>query len=206
MKKLFIIIAFFVGILLVIQVRSFKKITSLVERNKPQNIFAELRFFQVANEQLKSRLAEDKATLDQIKQKLSSSDVIENEINTLKLLSGEIPVSGEGIEIVFNTNLKAFWVSDLIAQLVGAEAEAVAINDIRLIDRTAGFRNVADGFVMRREFLRAPLKITAIGPRQALKQAVSQAGGIIERIEDAQPSLKIALSLKDKIVMPALAY
>lgn len=204
MRKALIIIAIVTGILFSLQIRSFKEVESLIQRSGSVGILSELRTLQLANAQLKSVLAEKEKNLEDMQKKVSSGAIIENEINRLRLLSGETDVSGEGIEITFSADVKAFWISDLIARLVSAGAEAIAINDIRLTERTAGFRNIGGGLLMRRNFILPPIKITAIGHKQTLKQAVNQNGGILDNIKNSVSKLKISLTEYDKIVIPAL--
>ncbi|MEK9132564.1 MAG: DUF881 domain-containing protein [Patescibacteria group bacterium] len=208
MKKALIITALIVGIFLSIQMRSFKQVEILVARSGPANLIKELRVLQVANQQLRDHIAEKEKSLEDIKSKISSQ-TIEDEIKNLRALSGTEEVSGEGIEIVFPQWLKAFWLSDLIAQLVSAGAEAVAINDIRFTENTAGLRDIGNdpasaGLLMRSQFLRPPFKITVIGPKVELKQAISQSGGILDRIGSSYGKAKIIVTGKDTITIPAL--
>lgn len=204
MKKALIIIAVVTGILLILQIRSFKEVEFLIQRSGSVGILSELRTLQLANAQLKSVLIEKEKGLEDMQKKVSASSILENEINRLRSLSGEVAVSGTGIEIIFSADIRAFWISDLTAQLVSAGAEAIAINDIRLIDKTAGFRNVGGGLLMRRNFILPPIKITAIGDKQTLAQAVNQNGGILTNIKNSVSKLKVSLTEHDKIVIPAL--
>lgn len=204
MKKALIIIAIVTGILFSLQIRSFKEVESLIQRSGSVGVLSELRTLQLATVQLKSVLAEKEKKLEDMQKKISSGAIIENEISKLRLLSGETAVSGEGIEIIFNADVKAFWISDLIARLVSAGAEAIAINDVRLTERTSGFRNVGGGLLMRRNFILPPIKITAIGNKQTLKQAISQNGGILDNIKNSVSKLKTSVIEHDKIIIPAL--
>ena len=204
MKKALTIIAIITGILLILQIRSFKEVEFLIQRSGSVGILSELRTLQLANVQLKSILIEKEKGLEDMQKKVSASSILENEINRLRSLSGEVVVSGPGIEIIFSTDIQAFWISDIIAQLVSAGAEAIAINDIRLTDKTAGFRNVGGGLLMRRNFILPPIKITAIGNKQTLAQAINQNGGILTNIKNSVSKLKVSLTEYDKIVIPAL--
>lgn len=200
MKKVFLITAVVIGILLSIQVRSFEKVERILERSKPGSILAELRTFQIANEQLRLRLAGEEKSLNDIHSKITT-ETLEEEINKLRLLAGEDTVSGEGVELIFNKIIQEFWITDLIAQLVGLGAEAIAINDIRLTSGTAGLRTIGDGLLMRSYFWRAPIRISVIGPQKELKQILGQSGGIIDRIQNANPGLTIILNQRDNILI-----
>jgi len=202
-KKALVLTALIVGILLAVQVRSFKQIGALSMRSEPGDVLTELRVFQIANEQLRSHVDEDKKSLAEISGTLFSS-AIDDEIKQLRMLGGEESVTGQGLEVTINGPVEAYWISDLIAQLVSAGAEAVAVNDIRLTPRTAGFRSIGAGLVMRRDFLNPPLRISVIGSKHALKEAVAQNGGIVDRIHGAYPHTNITVTPRDKIIIPGL--
>lgn len=203
MKKAFIGTALLIGVFLALQVRSFQKVEFLVQRSGPESVFEELRIFQIANQQLKSQLEESDRLLQDIQSKIAGQTV-EEELVRLQALSGLEPVFGEGIEIVMNASLPAYRLSDLIAQLVAAGAEAVAVNDIRLTPATAGLRDVAGGLLMGRHFFKPPYRIDIIGPRQDLRLSVGQNGGLLDRIQSATPGLTITLAEKQTVAIPKL--
>lgn len=203
MRRIFIITALVVGILLALQVRSFQKVEFLVQRSGSESVFEELRVFQIANQQLRAQGEEGEKLLEEFQSKITSQ-AVEEELRKLRSLSGEEAVFGEGLEVLFNLTPPAYRISDLIAQLVGAGAEALAMNDIRLTPQTAGLRDVGGGILMRRSFLKPPFRISVIGPKRELKQAIAQNGGLIDRMQSAQPGLTITLSEREKIVIPSL--
>lgn len=203
MKKFVVIAALIIGVLLAFQIKSYRKVESLIQRSSNGGVLAELRTFQLANEQLKIRLKEEQNALADINSKLAK-ETVDDEIDQLKKLSGEQNVYGEGVEVTITSPVPEFWISDLVAQLVNAGAEAVAVNDIRLTLRTAGFRSVGNGLVMGKDFFLPPFKISVIGPQKDLKLSLTQAGGIIDKVESAYPGLKVLISTKDKVMIPAL--
>ncbi|MBI2638541.1 DUF881 domain-containing protein [Candidatus Peregrinibacteria bacterium] len=203
MKKVFIITAVIVGIFLALQVRSFQKVEFLLQRSGPESVFEELRVFQIANQQLRTQLEESEKNFEDIQSKITSQ-AVEAELLRLQLIAGEHEVSGQGIEIIFNISVPAYRIADLITQLVTAGAEAIAINDIRLTPQTAGLRDVGGGLLMRRHFLRAPFRISVIGPKQELKLSISQSGGFLDRLQNSYSGLRITLSEREKIVISKL--
>lgn len=208
MKKAFIITIIVVGILLGLQVRSFKNVEMLIQRSGPEDFLNTLRTFQLANQQLSQQIKKGEENLADIKSKVISQTV-QKEIEKLKLLAGETEVYGEGIIITIKAPIKSFWILDLIAQLVSAGAEAVAINDVRLTSSTAGFRDIGAGLnaglLMRRNFFRPPYRISVIGSAKDLKEAVAQNNGIIDRIEKSVPNISIEVTPAEHIAIPALS-
>lgn len=202
-RTVFASIAVVLGILLALQIRSFQSIDFLVKRSRPGEVFAELRVLQIANASLRAHLEEEKKSLLEAASALSDR-AIEDELHRLQLLSGEEAVSGEGVEISFDRSVAEFWITDLIAQLAASGAEAVALNGIRLTEQTAGLREISGGLLMRRNFMNSPFHLEAIGPRKELKLSIAQDGGIIDRIQRASPGLKIFVTEKENIIIPAL--
>lgn len=204
MKKALIIISIIIGFLLSLQIRSFKKVEFLLERSESKDFLAQLRTLQIANADLREKLAGEQKTFDEMDAKLAVK-VMEQEIGDLKKLAGEDAVSGAGIEITLSSALKSYWITDLIAELVSAGAQAVSLNGIRLTERMAGFRDVNGGLVMRRFFLRPPFSILVIGPPKELKQAISQNGGIIDRIKRSTPAISANVSERENIIIQPVA-
>lgn len=198
MKRALLITVLIVGILVALQIRSFKNITALLQRDKPADVLVQLRTLQVANDALQAHLKEQTKSLEDVRSKITS-ETLEDEITRLKMLAGEQAINGPGIEITLSGSVKAFWISDLIAELVAIGGEAVAVNDIRLMPQTAGFRDVGGGLLMRYAFLRPPLRISIIGPKDDMYRVMSQNGGILDRIKNAHPGLTILVSPKDTI-------
>jgi len=198
-----ILVSFVIGLLLAVQYKSFQGVSSLLQRTEPNNVFTELRIFQLANKELRITLQLAENALAELQTKLSK-EAIDEEIQRLKLLNGDSAINGEGVQITLSQSVKAFWINDLIAQLVATGAEAIAVNDIRLLESTAGIRDIGGGILMRRHFLRSPFSITAIGPREDMQKAIAQTGGIIDRIEDANPGLKLIVAERESLLIPAL--
>lgn len=203
MKRALIITAVIVGIFLALQVKSFQKVEFLLQRSGPESVFEELRVFQIANQQLRTQLEESAKNLEDIQSKITSQ-AVEAELLRLQLLSGEQEVSGQGIEIILNTSVPAYRIADLITHLVAAGAEAIAINDIRFTPQTAGLRDVGGGLLMRRYFLKAPFRISVIGPKQELKLSISQSGGFLDRLQNSYSGLRITMTEREKIIIPEL--
>ena len=202
-KKAFLVSVVLMGVLLSLQVRSFKKVTSLIERGDEKNVLSQLRLFQRANEELRSQVQSEEKALDETRTKISQES-LEDELKTLRALSGEEAVFGEGIEVSFDRAVNSFWVTDMIAQLVSSGAEAVAINDRRVTTATAGLRDVGGGFLMRNEFLRPSFHLSIIGPRKELRDAIGQNGGLIDRLQKAYPGITVFVTEKERLFIPSL--
>lgn len=204
MKKVILASILLLAILTGLQVRSYRHGIELNERAGAEaNSLADLRVLQIATNELHSQISRQREALNAIAGLLGKNAVAE-ELKLLRIASGEEEVRGEGIEITFSTSIRTYWITDLIAQLVASGAEAIAVNDVRITPATFGLREVAGGLVMRHDFFKPPLRITALGPSKELQQLLAQTGGIFDRLQAANPSTKILLARRDLAVIPAI--
>ncbi len=147
--------------------------------NSPQNINdVATQVVQVINGN--SKLRQDLNQLDQQKavllnsstSKSASDEAVSNEINQLKIITGQTDVSGPGVEIKFTSDLQLTDIVDLINSLRNVGAEAIMINDTRVIASTPFYESMGQ----------APVTIKAIGDKKVLTNSLERSGGIIEQI------------------------
>src|SRR5205085_7003456 len=87
---------------------------------------------------------------------------LESDLGRIRAWTGLDPIAGRGVEITVSGDIDAAAVEDLLNELRNSGAEAIAIDDIRVIARTSvsgvpGSLDV-DGFL-----LRDPFTVRAIG-------------------------------------------
>ena len=81
-----------------------------------------------------------------------------------------------------------------------AGAEAVSVNNIRLTNATVGFDTLPNGQIsLNGVILTAPYHFDAIGDKKTLSEALTQTGGIVQRIKDSVQNADITLDQKDLI-------
>lgn len=185
-----------------LQYRSYRRVEALVLRSEPVDILTEVRISQIANKELRADLELADKRLAEVQSNIAQQS-IEDEFKRLELLSGDVAVTGEGIEITIDSVIPAFWLTDLITQLVNGGAEAVSLNAKRVLPDTAGFRDVSDGLLMRSFFLKPPFTIAAIGPRDQMHKSITQGGGIVDRLSLASSNAKIIVAKSDVVIIPA---
>lgn len=203
LKRTFVVTALIMGILLSLQVRSFRSVAGIVERADRRSVLAELRTLQLANEDLREQIREEDEAVTALKTRISQ-DALDEEVEILKTLSGHYPVQGQGVQIIIPSAVEAFWLNDLVAHVVSFGGEAVALNGIRLAPETAGMRATAGGILLRDAFLKPSFTIDVIGPKSQLRESIIERGGIVDRIEKAYPGLRIDVHEKDIVAIGAL--
>ncbi len=189
-------------LLLVLQARTYVQNEGIQQYSK-RHALTELSVFQAANDELKTQLQQENERIDELNSRLTKVS-FESEIATLRLMSGTEAVTGDGIEIIIDKAIPAYWITDILAQLTSAGAEVLAINGKRYLDRTAGLREVAGGLLMRSEFLLPPYTITAIGPQNDMRSAIAQQGGLVDRLKKFSKETKVLIGLRSKIVIGAV--
>jgi uncharacterized protein YlxW (UPF0749 family) len=117
----------------------------------------------------KTRLTEERATL-QSGQAGAADQVLSNEADRLRAIDGYVPVEGPGVVMVIDaTGLTALDLEDAVNNLIAAGAEAIDVNDHRMVTGVpvtqSGGGVTVDGVAVA-----APWTIAAIGDPTRLAQ------------------------------------
>ncbi|HET7031361.1 MAG TPA: DUF881 domain-containing protein [Candidatus Limnocylindrales bacterium] len=200
------IVAGILGLLVVVQLRgqaggsalqskSAQDLTTLVANLNTENdeLRAEITSLQQQRDELRADRASGATSLSQI----------ESDLGRIRAWSGLDPIAGKGVEITINGAVDGGSVEDLLNELRNAGAEAIAIEDIRVVARTAvsgvpGSLDV-DGFL-----LRDPFTIRAIGRPEVLVGSLTRVGGIIAQIGATNPDAIVDVKPIDQLMtLPA---
>ena len=126
-----------------------------------------------------------------------TAQLLENELEQLNEILGKTDVTGDGIIIVL-TDKAGEKLSDdvpvsrineedlliIINELFGAGAEAISINDQRIVSMS-DIASIGESFIkVNSERILSPYVIKAIGNQTYLESAVSGKGGYIDELKD----------------------
>lgn len=199
-------VAFLLGLLVVVQLRS-QTGGSALEALSTQNLTTLVANVNSQNDRLRSEISTLQAQLDELRANratgATSVDQIASDLARIRAWTGLDPVSGRGVAITVGGKVGATAVGDLINELRNAGAEAIAIDDYRVVAGTSvsgqpGSLDV-DGFL-----LGDPFRIRAIGPPETLVGSLTRAGGIIAQLSATDPSVTLEVAPMDKPVqLPA---
>lgn len=197
-----LITAVLLGVLIVIQSRSFTDLTAVVGRDSRANVFREIQILKKTNVDLEDEIKNLESELEKTADQEKALEGVQHEINKYKVLTGRIDISGPGLDLKINNNLKAIWLTDIVNELLSAGAEAVSVNNIRLTENTNGFDTIPNGqIVFNGSILKAPFEFKAIGDKKTLQDALMQPGGILQRMEQSLGQISFNLDLKDLLKM-----
>jgi uncharacterized protein YlxW (UPF0749 family) len=113
------------------------------------------------------------------------------EAQVVGILSGRLPAEGPGLTITITTTeaVPANIMTNLIAELRNAGAEAIQLNDVRVVAQTY-FTDLTAGLAVNGIAVSAPYKLVAIGAPETIGPALTIPGGAFAQLRTvgAQPS------------------
>jgi uncharacterized protein YlxW (UPF0749 family) len=153
------------------------------------------------NELLRKQVSDLTEELAQYKRDSASGgslDTLGRELQNLRMANGEVEVVGPGVSVLVDGELSVFELQDLVNELRDASAEAVAVNDVRVVARSAIVDREEDGrIVVDRQPLTRPYRLQAIGDPDTLAPALERKGGLIALLEARDPPLQVRVYRHD---------
>jgi uncharacterized protein YlxW (UPF0749 family) len=177
-------VAAILGLLVVAQLRGQPGSSALQSRSA-QDLSSLVASVNEENDRLRAEISNLQQQRDELRADrtsgVTSLGQIESDLARIRAWSGLDPVAGRGVRIIVSGEIDAASVDDLLNELRNAGAEAIAIEDMRVIARTTvsgvpGSLDV-DGYL-----LRDPFTIQAIGRPEVLVGSLTRVGGIIARL------------------------
>lgn len=194
--------ALLLGLLISFQARSFENVSEVYGRDNRADVFREIQILKTTNEDLEDQLVDLEHQLSRVSDNQQALTIVREEIETYRALSGEANITGPGIIVKIQGNIRALWLTDIVNELLTAGAEAVSVNNIRLVNSTVGFDTIPSGQILLNSvILSPPYIIESIGERTVLRQALEQPQGIIERMSQNLTDAAVTIEGKDLIEM-----
>ena len=201
------LLLFVLGLGLAIQVRSTSD-NSALRGARQEDLVRILDELDDRTERLegeKRRLEDQRTELE------SSSDqaeearkqTVEKE-QQLGVLAGTVAAQGPGINVTIRDargTVQADMLLDAIQELRAAGAEAIQINNVRIV-ADSSFADTTRGVRIGDRTVRAPFRFKVIGKPQDLEPALNIPGGVVQSLEKEQAEVVIAPS--KRVVVDAL--
>jgi len=189
------------GFLLVAQLRTQGDISRTAANDDWDYVVAEL---VVSNARLRNEiesLEEEVAALRGAEGAAAILLSLVDEANQLRLANGLVEVSGPGVLVTVAGPVSVLDLQDLVNELRNAGAEALALNDQRLIAwssiATDGEQVMVDG-----QPVPAPYHLSAIGNPETLRAALLRPGGLVPLLQEANPSIVVTVKESDSLTLP----
>jgi uncharacterized protein YlxW (UPF0749 family) len=198
------VVAITIGLLLVGQLRSQARPIELSNLSA-QELSALIEQVSARNVELSEGLDELLAQIRDYERAAveGQSDLVLSTEDLLRIsaFGGLEAVEGQGIRILAEGSFDPIAVNDLIHELRNAGAEAIAIDDIRITDRSvAGLGTSSieiDGVPIGPTF-----EVLAIGSPDGLQAAIERPGGILSLYEQSIDA-RFTVGQVDRLVIPA---
>jgi uncharacterized protein YlxW (UPF0749 family) len=197
-----LITAVLLGVLIMVQARSYEDVSDVISRNSRSDVFREIQILKTTNENLEDEISGLEDQLEKITNNQEALNSVREEIDKYMVLTGKVDISGPGVGLKLDGDIEAIWLTDTVNELFSTGAEAVSINSIRLTNKTIGFDTIPSGqILLNGVILNKPYVIEAIGDKTVLEQTLNQAEGILERMGRSISDTEINLEQKDFIKM-----
>lgn len=218
-KVWLLLICMILGIFLSAQFKVIQKNFSsegLTPNQKLTQMAVELKQLREEKETLLKDLAEYDAKLSAIEETASQENVViknlRGDLDKYKLIAGFKDVKGEGVvisidnppnDVNFNYDVNIVYEFELLLSVVNelnaAGAEAICINDQRIISTTE-IRTAGNAININSIPQSPPYVIKAIGNKDTLDGAVNQIFGIVSILRDRR--YQVSVRKLDEVVIP----
>ena len=135
----------------------------------------------------------------------TASQQASQQLESLQVLAGTVPVTGAGIEMVIedpNQQVRFDALVDAVQELRDAGAEALAING-RRIGVTSAFGQRDNSVTLDGVVLPRPFTLVAIGPAATMEGGLKIPGGSLDTLQ-ARNGVQVNVHRDSSIEMPAL--
>ena len=148
-----------------------------------------------SNAQLRSQVSELSGEIARYEQGGTGSstnyDSLVRDLQNLRMANGEVELTGPGITIFVDGEVSVLELQDLVNELRNASAEAISMNGVRVVTRSAMIGDETGQVVIDRQLLSRPYRLEAIGDPDTLAPALQRKGGLIALLQAGNSSLQI---------------
>ena len=181
------VVALIIGILLVGQLRSQARPIELSTLT-PQELSTLIETLSARNVELRDALADLGEQIRSYEladvQGQSTLDLAESELYRVEAFGGLRAVEGQGVVLLIEGSLDPTAMNDIIYELRGAGAEAIAVDDTRITARSVAVQG-AGAIEIDGVPLGSTVEIRAIGSPAGLESALVRPGGVLTLLEQA---------------------
>ncbi|HUQ79460.1 MAG TPA: DUF881 domain-containing protein [Patescibacteria group bacterium] len=199
-------VACLLGLLVVVQLHGQAGSSALATKS-PQDLTILVANLNTENDRLRSEVTTLQSQLGELRADradgATSVGQLESDLGRIRAWTGLDPIAGRGVEIFVSGEIDAAAVDDLLNELRNAGAEAIAIEDVRLISRTT-VSGVPGALDVDGLLLRDPFTIRAIGKPETLVGSLTRVAGIVAQLSATNPGATVEVQPVDEpMTLPA---
>jgi uncharacterized protein YlxW (UPF0749 family) len=156
-----------------------------------------------ANVELRREVGKLAAQQEEYRQSVDESGLTDmvSELNTLRVFTGLSEVSGPGVELTVDAEVRPEYVQDLINEFRNAGSEALALNEQRIVAASA-VTAYQGKVVVNQTIVERPLVFRAVGNPDTLDRALGRKGGMLSFLRNTYPNAQIDLAKQSTLTLP----
>lgn len=196
------------GFLLVTQLRATENIDERLDVEREEDLARILADLSTQSDRLQEEITTLRLTLLAFENSAQTEELalrsLRRRLNELQILAGTVEVEGQGVRMLIDDprgEVTQELLVDTVQELRDAGAEAIAVNDIRLLASSA-FTTRNNRLVLDDQPLEAPITIQAIGPSQTIAEALAIPGGAVDSLQ-AKPDVVARVETLEQMTVPA---
>jgi uncharacterized protein YlxW (UPF0749 family) len=196
------------GFTMVAQVRSTEGVGERLAAEREENLARILSELTAQSDRMQAEITELRLTLLEFETSAEAEELavrsLQRRIDDLQVLIGSVAAEGEGIVLAIDDEARSLTqdlLVDAIQELRDAGAEAIAVNERRLVGSSAF--STSDGQILldgRR--LTPPYRIYAIGPADTMAAAMAIPGGAVDSLQRS-PGVTATVETRSEISVAA---
>lgn len=200
------IMSFTLMVTMFAQFRTIKEtdITS-IKTMREEELREQISIWKTKYEEANLKLEEANTQINEYKEKSlnnqEAKELVDKELAKVNLDLGKTDVEGQGIEVIIKDSKSIVTYEDLLKlvnELKLAEAEAISINDERIINLT-DIVSANDYILVNGQRLSSPFVVKAIGNRKYLESGLTAKNGYIDKMQEVGKEVIITSEKQIKI-------
>lgn len=204
-----VLVAAAVGFLVGVQARSSEEASSRLAAESPEDLTRIVADLNAEADRLAREVSDLQVKLVRYRTSAEQEELLLEDarktLADLRVLSGTVPVRGTGVVVtIADPDGRVTWelLLDLAQELRDAGAEAISIGEHRVVAST-WFGPASAGVTVDGDRLVPPYEVKAVGPAEAMAEALGIPGGPVAVIT-AQPEVTLDILRAGRLVLPAL--
>jgi len=197
------LVAFLLGLLVVAQLHSQQAQPALAGVSS-QDLTVLVANLNSHNDQLRTEIASLERELGDLRGAQSRGETsvgqLRTDVDRLRSFAGLEAVAGPGVVITVNGRITSQAVDELVNELWSAGAEALAIDDVRVVAGSV-VAGPPGGLTVDGDLLKDPFEVSAIGARQTLTGSLTRIGGIIAQLAATEELATLTVTPVDRVVI-----
>jgi uncharacterized protein YlxW (UPF0749 family) len=156
------------------------------------------------NTRLRQEVSELDAQLDNYRSVggQASLQAMTDDLSRLQVLNGVAPVYGPGVRVTYDGPATVLDLEDLINELRNAGAEAIALNNQRIIASTILLPKGDGSIAVDGNDIHRPYVFVAIGDADTLQTALLRPGGLLAVLSNSRQGITVNVEKRDRVDAP----